>query len=319
MTKNRQFPANKLLIAVIVLVCAMAVYVVLDRERVARWFAGDIIQKEQAPLKRKITELEDKLAKAAAPPVQPELLPLPDEALQEEPLEEPPPLEAGPAFKPTQAATHKSKCDILNDDLRELFSLLDKRQYLVELNPEGIDTEERFEAMAGRLFSKPPIVTRETDNLLQVLQNSAHFFRTLGKQDIRLMIEILRHEGPSMEPMFELMYRTVQAEGTCPPDGLALSLPFRGSYEYSGYFLNTLGGSSYLLRRDSRSRMLAQYYSILILDDANRQKNNFHGLDIRRPIASLITDMQGSSTLKDRARYLKKLKGLRNKYKKKFG
>jgi hypothetical protein len=35
-------------------------------------------------------------------------------------------------------------------------------------------------------------------------------------------------------------------------------------YEYASY-LNTLGGRSYLMRRDSKVRLLTTYYCILVL------------------------------------------------------
>ena len=77
-----------------------------------------------------------------------------------------------------------------------------------------------------------------------------------------------------MESSFATLYQAFALQEKCPADGPALRAPLKDVYPYAVFFLNTLGGSSYLIRRDSRVRMLTQYYSILILDQANKQRLN---------------------------------------------
>jgi hypothetical protein len=62
-------------------------------------------------------------------------------------------------------------------------------------------------------------------------------------------------------------------------------------YEYATFFLNTLGGRSYMLRRDSKMRMLVNYYALLAVDMANDTGRNIYGIDIRPHIDYLFYDI----------------------------
>ena len=85
-------------------------------------------------------------------------------------------------------------------------------------------------------------------------------------------------------------------------------------YEYASFFLNTLSGKSYLLRRDSKVRILTSYYCVLILDMANDETLNKYGIDIRPYIDSTIQDMNNQKRLVYRRPYLETLAGLKKKY-----
>jgi hypothetical protein len=93
----------------------------------------------------------------------------------------------------------------------------------------------------------------------------------------------------------------------CPSMGLL--------YEYAGFFMNTMAGRSYLLRRDSRIRILTTYYCVLILDKANEQILNHNGIDIRPHIDFSINDISNQKNLIYRKQYLTKLQSLKEKYK----
>jgi len=85
-------------------------------------------------------------------------------------------------------------------------------------------------------------------------------------------------------------------------------------YEYAGFFLNSLGGRSYLLRRDPGVRILTTYYSVLILDRANEEDLNRHGIDIRPHIDSVAQEIRNSRGLVFQKQYLDRLEALREKY-----
>ena len=85
-------------------------------------------------------------------------------------------------------------------------------------------------------------------------------------------------------------------------------------YPYAAYFLNTLGGRSYLLRRDSKIRMLVNYYAVLTVDMANDNNYNAYGLDIRPYIDYLFYDINNQKGLMYRERYLTRLAALKDKY-----
>jgi hypothetical protein len=75
-----------------------------------------------------------------------------------------------------------------------------------------------------------------------------------------------------------------------------------------------MGGRAYLFRRESGLRMLTLYYSILVLDQANRDGLNSEGVDIVPPLDALIEEMRYSRRLSGRHRYLEVLREIRSRY-----
>ncbi len=204
-------------------------------------------------------------------------------------------------------------CKENREKLQGLFAYLDRQDYVASQRLTG-GASEHFKGLLARLLEKPPFVLRETDDLVQVLQNKAHFFRVLGKKNTLLLRDILRKEGDIMETSFATLYQAIDLQEKCKADGPTLKAPLKDVYPYAVYFLNTLGGSSYLIRRDSRVRMLTQYYSILILDQANQRRLNKLGLDIRPPLDALIGDLKGTANLTRKEEYIETLTGIRKRY-----
>jgi hypothetical protein len=85
-------------------------------------------------------------------------------------------------------------------------------------------------------------------------------------------------------------------------------------YKYSGYFLNTLSGRSYLLRRHAKVRILTTYYCVLMLDKANYSLLNTYGIDIRPHIKLLLPDVRNQTWLINKEQYLLELEKLDTKY-----
>jgi hypothetical protein len=92
-----------------------------------------------------------------------------------------------------------------------------------------------------------------------------------------------------------------------------------GLYEYAGYFINTLGGQSYLFRRSLHLRLLIRYYSILIIDRANSVDANRYGIDIRYTLDALIAELQTNGDLENSQDYLENLIRLQDSYQAKYG
>ena len=212
-----------------------------------------------------------------------------------------------------QAPAAVDICKESREKLQGLFAYLDRQEYVASHQLTG-GASEHFRGLLTRLLERPPFVLREADDLVQVLQNRAHFFRVLGKKNTLLLRDIIRKEGDMMESSFAILYQAMAAQEKCPADGPALKAPLKDVYPYAVYFLNTLGGSSYLIRRDSRVRMLTQYYSILILDQANQRRLNKLGLDIRPPLDALIGDLKGTANLARKEEYIETLTSIRKKY-----
>ena len=140
----------------------------------------------------------------------------------------------------------------------------------------------------------------------------AHFFRVMGKKRVNLTRDVLQNEGEILESAMQTFYlwatdETADKEKTGQPKLKTL-------YTYSGFFLNTLAGKSYLLRRNSKIRLLTTYYSVLILDRANDEQLNPAGIDIRPHIEFLINDLQSQIGLIHQKQYLSELIRLADKY-----
>lgn len=101
----------------------------------------------------------------------------------------------------------------------------------------------------------------------------------------------------------------------CSDTPYVLNIDQDALYEYACFFLNTMGGRLYLFRRDSLSRMVVTYYAIAIINQANNQNNNRHGIDLKSSIDMLIAEMEaGGSTLKKQESYLDTLYTLKERY-----
>ncbi|WP_339137950.1 MAG: hypothetical protein WGN25_07150 [Candidatus Electrothrix sp. GW3-4] len=131
---------------------------------------------------------------------------------------------------------------------------------------------------------------------------------------MHLLQKVLQQESTDFENIAAEMYHLSTKEKKCVSGKQRLEIPFPALYEYAGFFLNTLGGRSYLFRRDPATRLLVTYYSVLILDQANKRQLNSYGLDIREQLPWLIQEMEATNRLHQRGEYLDKLYELAEEY-----
>jgi len=193
------------------------------------------------------------------------------------------------------------------------FAYLDGKQYVKKYNLGG-GTYHQYELSVKKLSAKLPIVAGETDSLYNLFLNIAHFYRVLGKNRVFLIRAILKNESEIIESVIKTFYLWYTFENETE-ENIKGRPPLPILYEYSAYFLNTLGGRSYLLRRDSRIRILTTYYCVLILDQANDKKLNSNGIDIRPHIELTFEDIKNQIGLIHQKQYLMKLEDLKKKYK----
>jgi hypothetical protein len=208
----------------------------------------------------------------------------------------------------------QNECLQTADKILLFFEHLDRQYYIREYALKG-STLDHFKGIISKLMANPPVVARETDDLFAILNNMAHFFRILGLKDTLMVKDILMHEQELIEPSMALFYKWSEIAPECAADvGLNIELPLTRLYEYAGYFINTLGGQSYLFRRELYLRALTRYYSILVIDRANSVDANLYGIDIRYTLDALIEEIQGNSALVNRQEYLENLMRLQEKY-----
>jgi len=249
-------------------------------------------QEQIAILEKEIEELTEKQPAA----------PTPEEQIKETTTAKNPPLDLKSA-----------DCQELDRRVQEFFIHLDDQEYIAAYRLEG-GSHAHFKRMVDKLLTNPPIVVRETDSLFTILTNTAHFYRVLGKDNVFMLKDILAREEDSLEFNLALFDQWAKTGNLCENTETQIDLPLQGMYEYAGFFLNTLGGQSYLFRRDSNLRLLIKYYCILVLDRANAKILNRHGIDIVPPLESLIRELEVIETLTYKDQYLRQLRGLQEKY-----
>jgi hypothetical protein len=204
------------------------------------------------------------------------------------------------------------ECRTLAEQIRGFFTHIDSEDYLKQFELQE-PSQAYFIALTYKLLTNPPVVSRESDDLYTILKNMAHFFRVIGKDNIILMKTILDRERDKIEDVAAELYQWT-AWNTCSDDILEFSPSLAEMYEYAGFFLNTMGGRSYLFRRDSRSRLLVNYYSVLLIERANKEGINRHGIDITQIIPQLVQEIDSSSQLIYKENYIDSLYALLEKY-----
>ena len=219
-----------------------------------------------------------------------------------------------PRTEEQQEPTPQQQCDLLIKKLTVFFTHLDNEPYIKEfrLNQPSL---QYFSALTTKLLANPPVVARESDDLYTILTNMAHFFRIIGRRNILLMKGILDRERDKIEDVAAELYEATIVN-QCSGEMFPMYAPLDKVYEYAGFFLNTMGGRSYLFRRDSRSRLLVNYYALLIIDRANDENMNRYGLDIRDIIPGLIREIEATNQLIYKEDYIDNLYELQEKYQK---
>ena len=203
-------------------------------------------------------------------------------------------------------------CHQLAERLHSFFTHLDTQPY-IQKALSGREAQEYFLGLAHKLLNHPPVVSRETDDLYTMLKNMAHFFRVIGGKNIALIKTILSRESETIEDVIGDFHEWATGP-RCEDPAFPFHPPLDKMYEYAGFFLNSLGGRSYLFRRDSRSRLLVNYYSILVVDLANDHELNRHGIDLRPLIPLAIDEIENTTQLIYKEHYLARLYQLEKKY-----
>jgi hypothetical protein len=201
----------------------------------------------------------------------------------------------------------------LIDEINSFYAYLDQQPYMQSF---GLKESSRvhFSKLLQKLVDNPPVVIRETDDLFTLLQNTAHFFRILGKENINIIKGILDREKNSFEQILKTFYGLTYQQGYLKKE-YSLSIPPKILTDYAAFFLNTMGGRLYLFRRDSTSRMVVSYYAIISIDRANSEGSGGHGIDLRPAIHSLVEEIEnGGRRLQLKEEYLDTLYDLQEKY-----
>jgi len=291
-------------ILVVLIVIGGTGYVANDQ--LQRWHKRSLdnaLSKEQKMWKIKTGILEEKITSLEEDLAQQKDKLVPRERLLEVFGEDP------TVVSPEQRAIN---CGELESHITSFFTYLDKKGYgkTYEME-EGM--YELFHLTVTQLSENPPMVSGEMKDLASLIRNMSHFYRTLGKKRIGLFKDIVKNESEIIESLMLVFFAWATSGDRCKE--IARGYPtLEVMYEYAGFFLNTLAGKSYLLRRDSKLRILSTYYSVLTVDRANEETLNRYVIDIRSHIDFLLYEIDSQRGLIYKKQYLKGLVGLKKKY-----
>ncbi|WP_300675375.1 hypothetical protein [Desulfoluna sp.] len=195
------------------------------------------------------------------------------------------------------------------DSEKRLISFFD---YLNKKYPAEMTPLDRFQKALSRLAVTPPEIMEKDLDTLALFRNIAHLYRAIGATDLRVFKQILEQEPDAVEAFLPDLYK-VMMDGTCTrivPAGCTHEV----SAHYATFFLNTLAGRSYLLRRTSRYRILASYYAVRVLHQADLSGSNLYGVDILPAVKILQSDIALYKGLAQQKEYLATLEKIHQHY-----
>ena len=204
------------------------------------------------------------------------------------------------------------KCQELEESLHAFCQYLDAGETFRSQKTHR-DSWALFTSTLDSLERRPPVISGESYNPALIVENSFYFFRLLGREKIDIIREVIKFESDLAEPLMGIMYYWLMAGRSCdklPSPSSALKF----MYNYAGFFLNTLGGHSYLYRQDSKISLLAIYYSILVIHEANMRELNEVGFDLRLFLPNIFQEIQSRNDLLYAEDYLQTLTNLQLQY-----
>lgn len=295
------------LIKILIVIIVLGVLVYVTYDQIGKWHKGRLgaaLELERKEWQTKTEELEGKISN-----LQEQLAQQRDALVPKEKL-----LEVfGEGAEVVSPEQKEISCEELKQSVTAFFSYLDKRKYIKPYELEE-GTYNLFQQMVNQLSRKPPMVTGEMKDLPSLIRNMAHFYRVLGRKQIKFIRETVSNESEITEPVMATFFTWFTSGNRCKE--MIQGCPsLEVMYEYAGFFLNTMAGRSYLLRRDSKVRILTSYYCVLIVDRANDETLNRHGVDIRPYIDFLFYDIIDQRGFIYKRHYLEKLVSLKEKYK----
>jgi len=248
------------------------------------------LHKKNTDLKKRILELEDKLAS--------EIVEVPEEKLYE-------------VFGEEEESAYEEKPTDEDISLRvnKFFNYIDREGYLTAAGI-NMKASDYCTSLFLKLEKNRPVLVGETKDLYGLIKNITYFFRVLGKKDLNALRNILENESEIMEQTAGMFYSWI-----CEPVDKRIGMPSQEMvYDYAAFFLNTIAGQSYLFRRDSKIRILTSYYAVLILDKADLNGRNHLGIDVRPHILSLISEIENYRLFVNEKDYLEYLRALKKRY-----
>jgi len=206
----------------------------------------------------------------------------------------------------------RAYCTLVDQRVSDFFESVGSQPYFRRHQAEK-DAYTQVTQIMKRLAAQAPEPAGEGINPTVLLTNIYFFSRALQRKDLLLIKEIMVNERDALEFDLDTFYRWLMLGTACPnPDNVRPS--FDVVYRYAGFFLNTTGGRSCLFRRPLRLRLLASYYCVLVLYQADRLGKNSYGLDVLPYIQPIKDELRHHPELEFKEQYLSTLNRIENYY-----
>jgi len=213
---------------------------------------------------------------------------------------------------PYEGLTRKQYCYRVQSEISDFFSYVENQPYYKHLAGDK-KAQELFKETMRRLASRLPIPGGEGVDASIIINNIYYIFRSMDRNAIRVIKEFISGEGESLEFDMALFYRWIMLGDECG-EGADIRPSFQELYHFAGFFLNTIGGRAYLLRRPAAAGALTGYYCLLILHEANLKGRNNYGIDILPYIATIKEEIASARNLAQSEDYLIELASMESYY-----
>jgi len=291
-----------LLLLIIVVIGAIVTLLALNRDALVEKIAEKPVAAERQAWMQRTQELENVIIQM-------------QKGREVKPL--PPAERFSQAFGPTsplvKGASPKSmECRELEQSLRTFCRYLDATEILRSQKTYR-DSWALLKDILATLEKTPPHLSGEAFRPSVIIANSFHFFRLLRKEKMNIVRDTLQFEADLAEPLIGTLYYWLLSGPQC--DKTVTTEPtMKMMYSHAVFFLNTLGGHSYLFRRDSKIRVLTTYYANLVIHEANLRGLNEVGLDLRFFLPLAFDEIQSRNDLLYTEQYLETLSNLQLHY-----
>ncbi len=190
------------------------------------------------------------------------------------------------------------------------FAYLDEQEY-IEKYQFSHGSKEMISSLINTLLESPPVINGKGLNNADIIRNSAHIYRTLGAQNLTILLKIIVNEADLMEETCRHFHAWLTISRQCLNHSYPLRPSLENLYEYASFILETTGGKAYLARRQGSLRLLAQHYSVLIVHQAEQQGLNKYNINLASLLPDLIGNMEESEELAEKNSYLASLYDIR--------
>jgi len=200
------------------------------------------------------------------------------------------------------------KCEDLEVSLRAFCDALNRSE-IWRAHEVPQDSWRFFVDILATMAERLPATGGISHQPQVIVDNSFYLYRLLGKKRLEVLRDLMKHEADVAEPLMGVLYRWLMVGRGC--DGSQKQpQQFKAMYYYACFFLNTFGGQAYLMRRESRIRLLTAYYACLIVHEATVRGLNESGLDVRFFLPLLSNEVESRNDLVHADEYLRTLSDL---------